>query len=90
MVLGLEAPATVNAIAVYLVGAGLLQAVQTDLAIAEEFLGVNMPLRDQLTKDLVRIIGADNNQSQDFIEDHRNPWIAEGIGHLLLSISNEI
>lgn len=84
---GIEAPGVITALAIYLAGAGILQAVRTDLSLASEFLGVNAPLRSQFRKDLVQIIGTDNTMTQDFIEDHRNLWIAEGIGHLLLSIS---
>jgi hypothetical protein len=87
LVEGLEAPGVTASLAVYLVGAGFARAVSTSLRIAAAFLPTTPEAEDQIRRAVVAVIGQNNQVPVSFKTDQRNPWIAEGIAHLILWLS---
>lgn len=86
-VAGLEEPAAVEALGVYLT-AVVAGAVSVDASLAEEFLHFTPDPGEELARRVRRVVRDENTYEtiaqKDFIDRSRNPWIAEGIGHLLL------
>jgi hypothetical protein len=86
---GLASPAAVRAIAVYLMCAGVLRAVNTDLTIATNVLGIQAARPGLVTSQVEHLVGRDNSVTQQFREDWRDPWVAEGLAHMLLWSSGQ-
>jgi hypothetical protein len=95
-VTGLEEPDCREALGVYLTGL-VANVVRIDLQLANVLLGVGADADAELSKDVERLIGASNvvddtntpvagTITSDFRDDFRNSWIAEGIGHALVSL----
>jgi hypothetical protein len=84
---GLDCPESADALGTYLTAA-LAGAVQVDIHLADRFLGVSVDRRAVLRQRVERVVRASNHLTQDsdrhWRDTRRNPWIAEGIGHLLL------
>lgn len=64
-------------------------AIDMDFSIVSEILGETPDSKTGLINDIEKLLGADNNISQDRIEDERNPWILESVGHLIMSLSRK-
>jgi hypothetical protein len=84
---GLEEPEAVQCLGTYLVGAGFTRAVRTSLRIADEFLNMSPDQEGVIREAVSTVVGIDNTVDYAFKTDQRDPWIAEGIGHLALWIS---
>lgn len=87
IVRGIEDDEVVQQIGIYLVGAGFLRAVSTDLRITQAFLRLAPDVEDQMRRAVTQRIGADNGISDQVRQTERDPWIAEGIAHLVLWLS---
>ncbi|HYO58067.1 hypothetical protein [Archangium sp.] len=89
IITGLEAPAVIEALGHYLFEAGIAHSVRTNLAIARDLFEVNVAFANAFHEEAVRLLGADNNIDEKRRTTLRDPWIAEGIGHLLLLLSRK-
>ncbi|OJT16829.1 hypothetical protein BO221_47870 [Archangium sp. Cb G35] len=89
VITGLEAPAVIEALGHYLFEAGIAHSVRTNLAIARDLFEVNVAFANAFHEEAVRLLGADNNIDEKRRTTLRDPWIAEGIGHLLLLLSRK-
>jgi len=84
---GLEDSAEVKlAIAVYLTGA-IAACIGFNLEVRAALFGEGKVERE-LYSDVVKVIGPDNNISEQKKTYERNPWLWEGISHLLLHLSS--
>lgn len=75
----------IQGVAVYLVGA-IASCIEFNLEIRAALFDEDMVTRD-LYRDVVNVIGADNDLGGDRKTDERDPWLWEGISHLLLHLS---
>ena len=75
----------VEALAVYLVGA-ISSCIAVNLEIREALFDKDNVNRE-LSEDVARVVGNDNNISDDKKRTERNPWVWEGIGHLIFHLS---
>jgi hypothetical protein len=87
---GLEAPAVVENLAIYLVGAGFARGIRSSLRIAREFLALAPDEETEVARSVRAVIGNDNAVDSDFKSNRRDPWIAEGISHLVLWLSRRL
>lgn len=85
---GLEDADAISALGVYLT-ALVANVVAIDLSLADRLLGAGADAEEQLRSDVHELIGDSNAISSSFREDQRNPWIAEGIAHLLVALPVE-
>lgn len=76
---------TVEAIAVYLVTT-IAGSVQLDLDIREKLFDV-ATLQSDLYRDVVAVIGETNHLSSTKRQTERDPWMWEGISHLVFHLS---
>jgi hypothetical protein len=72
--------------------------VGINLQLADRLLGIDADAAAQLEADVERLIGPSNvigepgepdTITEDFRDDYRNSWIAEGIGHLAVCLPEE-
>lgn len=86
---GLEQPAVVGALGLYLVGL-LAGIVQTDLRLSTLLLDATPEGRARLTADVEAVLEPDPDANTGarlvFNQNIRDPWIAEGVGHALLAV----
>jgi len=75
----------VEAIAVYLVGA-IAKCIDVNLEIRAALFNEDTLTRD-LSADVGRVVGEDNCISDSRRRTERNPWIWEGISHLIIHLS---
>jgi hypothetical protein len=86
---GIEDPGLIEPLATYLLNCAA-QTIQPNLKILNALLGESHDAALQLKSEVFRLVGPDNSVDRDFREDHRDPWIAESIAHLLVSISQRV
>jgi hypothetical protein len=84
----LEDPESIRALGIYLTGL-VANVVQIDLTLVDRLLGIEIDATAQLTEDVHSLIGASNAVSSTFRDNLRNPWLAEGIAHLLVSLPEQ-
>lgn len=77
--------AVVEAVAVYLVGA-IAGCIEFNLQVRTALFDENTITRD-LHRDVVAVIGSDNSIDDVRKTYERNPWLWEGISHLVLHLS---
>lgn len=77
-----------EAIAVYLVAA-IAQCLDSNFQIRNALFGETSFNRD-IHNDVTKVIGVDNTISSDIKRDERNPWLWEGLSHLLINLSISI
>jgi hypothetical protein len=87
MISGLENETVIGALATYLVNCAA-QTVSTNLAILSDLLGESEDTAGALRVEIGRLIGENNSITEDFRQDHRDPWMAEGLAHLFLRIAS--
>lgn len=75
----------IKGIAVYLVGA-IASCIEFNLSLREALFDEKSIARD-LYRDVTNIIGNDNDIGNSMKTNERNPWIWEGISHLIIHIS---
>lgn len=89
---GLEAAGVAEALGLYLAGA-LAGAVTADVRLVDRFLGPSAGRSERLGQRVERLVGRDNQFPSSALvgwrDTKRNPWIAEGIGHLLMFMAGE-
>lgn len=85
MVNGFATPDTLKASAVYLVGA-IAQCIDADLRIRKALFEESPPTRE-LSKDVVSVIGSEE-ANDNFKTMTRDPWIWEGLSHLVIHLSS--
>jgi hypothetical protein len=74
-------------LAEYCVGQ-IASAVQANLSIRADLLGIDEESIDRLILDVYSIIGMDNNDlTEEQKATERNPWIFEAISHLIIHLS---
>lgn len=84
---GCEDAAVTGALGSYLTSA-LAGVVKADITLANQFLGAAVDQASSLRQRVERVAGRDNTSIDTHWRDtRRNPWIAEGFGHLLLFMS---
>jgi hypothetical protein len=81
---GFGSPRTLQATAVYLVGA-ITQCIEADLQIRKALFD-ELTLSRDLAADVRAVIG-DENASANFKTLRRDPWIWEGISHLAIHLA---
>jgi hypothetical protein len=87
---GLESPSAIAAFGTYAFWAGIVQAVRVNLELASDLFAFNGNFALEVQRDLTDTLGSDNqNITDDFREDERNPWLGECVGHLLLNCYRE-
>lgn len=86
---GLESDASTDSIAQYLFGCAAM-VIDVDFSIVTNMIGTTPDSKKALKNDIEKLLGKDNKISQDKREDERDPWILEGLGHMLLSLSREL
>ncbi|RXY99180.1 hypothetical protein [Fictibacillus sp. S7] len=79
----------IECLSVYMVGL-IANAIQANLSIRNDLLEEGIDGIIDLEESIFELIGESNNLNRDFIEDERNPWLAESIIHLLLTIANDV
>ncbi len=84
---GLETQCVLGPLATYLLNCAA-QTVSTNLAILNDLLGESNDTADALRSEVGRLIGDNNSVAEDFRQDHRDPWLAEGLAHLFLRIAS--
>jgi hypothetical protein len=87
VVRGLDDVGVVENLGTYLVGAGFARAVRTSLRITRQRLQLEPQQAVVIRQAIDKVIGADNGVDRVFKTDQRDPWIAEGIAHLVLWLS---
>ncbi len=80
---GCDDSAVTAAIGSYLTSA-LAGVVKADITLANQFLGREIDQASSLRQRVERVAGRDNAVDPHWRDTRRNPWIAEGVGHLLL------
>lgn len=76
-------------VAMYLYGC-VASHVDCSLKIVQALVGTAVDERQALKNDIQSLlIAADPTRADFFTVQHRNPWILEGIGHLMLKLSKE-
>jgi hypothetical protein len=88
MVKGIEADEAVKGLARYLIAAAL-QVVQIDQSIAAHMFGIRLEIKDVVINQLMNNVGTPNQIDDQFRCDTRDPWIGEGIAHLLLRLISD-
>lgn len=63
----------------------IAKAIDANLDVRADIMEAG---KEELIESVLDTIGEVNELDQDFIEDKRNPWLAEALIHLLLFISN--
>jgi hypothetical protein len=90
---GLAEPAVIDALGLYLVGL-LAGIVRTNLRLSAALLDRTPEGRAQLASDVEARLtppdGASPYAVEHFVADVRDPWIAEGIGHVILAVRNRV
>lgn len=87
---GLANPEVLESLALYVV-ASAAQVIQANLIIVSDLLGNAPEVFCQLQKEIEQLIGASNSAiTDDFREDHRDPFFAEVLGHLFLNMSRRV
>lgn len=89
VVTGLDSPTIIEAVATYLTNCAA-QTVTADIKILADLLGDSTEVLPTLHVEVERLIGSSNHIIDDFRQDHRDPWIAEALAHLLLVIAESI
>lgn len=89
VVSGLENGSIRTDLATYLLNCAA-QTVSANLAILNDLLGESEDAALALRTEVARLIGANNAISDDFRQDHRDPWMAEGLAHLFLRIAGSL
>lgn len=80
-------PECLRALAIYCVGQ-IAKAVQVNLELRADLLGVGLQAQRQLASDVYSIIGATNSAlSNGQKETERDPWLFEALSHLLIHLS---
>ncbi|MCH4826762.1 hypothetical protein [Planococcus halocryophilus] len=82
-------PAIIRSIAVYMV-ALITNSVEANLEVRADIIEYTTVGLEEIKESVIDTIGENNNLDQDFIEDERNPWLAEALIHLLLVISSDV
>lgn len=77
--------AVINGVAVYLVGA-IASCIEFNLEIRAALFAEERVTRD-LYRDVADVVGEDNDIETERKTTERNPWLWEGISHLLLHLS---
>lgn len=77
-----------EAIAVYLVAA-IAQCIDSNFQVRNALFGETSFNRD-IHNDVTTVIGVDNTISSETKTDERNPWLWEGMSHLLINLSLSI
>jgi hypothetical protein len=97
-VAGAEAAECVDAFGTYLTGL-VANVLSVDLRLADTLLGAHEDATQQLISDISKLVGESNvvndagaagTITSDFREDYRNPWIAEGIAHLVVCLPEQV
>lgn len=89
VVSGLETLDIQDSIATYLLNCAA-QTVQLNLVIVNDLLGESPNAATALRDEVNRLLGPNNAIGDDFRQDHRDPWIAEALAHLLLRIAGTL
>jgi hypothetical protein len=88
---GITDPDAVAAFGIYL-AAALAGAVKVDTTLAARFLGLGVDRRLELRRRVHAVVGESNTVTtkdhERWRETRRDPWIAEGIGHLLMMLAS--
>lgn len=79
----------IKCIAVYMV-ALISNAIEANLKIHANLIGYTELETELLIESVLDTIGENNDLNRDFIEDERNPWLAEALVHLLLFTSRTV
>lgn len=82
-------PKTVKAIAIYIVST-VSNAIEANLQITADLMDTDYEDRIDLKESVFQYIGSSNKLEKRFLENSRNPWIAEVILHMLLNISRQV
>ena len=80
-----ERPECVEATAIYLVGS-IAVAVKQNMNVRCALYEEDEIVRD-LSSDIESVIESDNNITEDYRTRTRNPWLWEGISHLMIHLS---
>lgn len=80
-------PTVIRSIAVYMV-ALISNSIEANLEIRADLIEYTEIGKNEIIESVIDTIGENNHLNQDFIEDERNPWLAEALIHLLLFVSN--
>jgi hypothetical protein len=90
MITGIENEATIiRSIAIYMV-ALIANAIEANLEVRADLIEYTEVGKEEIVESVLDTIGENNDLIQDFIEDERNPWLAEALIHLLLFVSNKV
>jgi hypothetical protein len=90
MITGIENEVEIiRSIAVYMV-ALIANAIEANLQIRADLIEYTKIGKEEIVESVIDTIGENNNLEQDYIEDERNPWLAEALIHLLLFVSNKV
>ena len=89
IVSGLEDASIRDALATYLLNCAV-QSVRVNLAILNDLLGDSEDAATALAGELTRLLGNNNDLTDDFRQDQRDPWMAEALAHLLLKIAGNL
>lgn len=79
----------IRSLAVYMVSL-IANAVEANLEVRADLLEDTEVGKEELIESVLDTIGESNELDRDFIEDERNPWLAEALIHLLLFVSNKV
>lgn len=82
-------PEVIRCIAVYMV-ALISSSIEGNLQIRADLIEYTELGKTEIIESVLDTIGENNDLDQDFIEDERNPWLAEALVHLLLFVSNRV
>lgn len=82
---GIESTECLEATAIYLAGS-IAVAVEQNMNIRQALYGEGEIARD-LSRDIENVIKYDNNITKEFRTKKRDPWLWEGISHLMVHLS---
>ena len=84
-----RSPECLRDLAVYCVGQ-IAKAVQVNLEIRADLLGVDDDARVQLIRDVYSVIGESNDDLTDTQKEYeRDPWLFEALSHLFVHLSTK-
>lgn len=84
-----NSPEIIRSLAVYMVSL-IANAIEANLEVRADLIEDTEAGKEELIESVLDTIGEINELDRDFIEDERNPWLAEALIHLLLFISNKV
>ena len=68
----------------------IANAIEDNLKICDDLLSEGKSGVIDLKNSLIEIIGDSNELPEAFIQEERNPWLAEALNHLVLYLSTEL